>query len=95
MADLTIESCIPRHLHSRRLRILAGAALIADTRNAVEPLDHGYSPMQYLSRSNLDMSKTLVSLTVIRCPFKDDFSHYSLTDSSDLAWSYERLLKGA
>lgn len=89
MADHTAESRITLHPHSKRVRILAGDALIADTRNAIELRERGYPPRQYLPRGDVDMSKLSVSSTVTHCPFKGDTTYYSLLDIVDVAWSYE------
>ncbi|TFH86873.1 DUF427 domain-containing protein [Billgrantia azerbaijanica] len=90
MADHTSDSHITLHPHTRRVRILAGGTLIADTRNAIELRERGYLPRQYLPRADVDMSKLSVSATVTHCPFKGDTTYYSLPDIADVAWSYER-----
>ncbi|PSJ22404.1 nucleotidyltransferase domain-containing protein [Halomonas sp. ND22Bw] len=88
MADHT-ESRITLHPHSRRVRILAGDTLIADTCDAIELREHGYSHRQYVPKEDVDMAKLSISSTVTHCPFKGDSTYYSLPDIADVAWSYE------
>lgn len=92
MADHTAESRINLHPHSKRVRILVGEMLIADSRNVIELRERGYPPRQYLPRADVDMLKLSVSSTVTHCPFKGYTTYYSLPDIADVAWSYERLI---
>lgn len=89
MADHT-EPRITLHPHSRRVRILDGDTLIADTRNAIELCEKGYPHRHYIPKGDVDMAKLSISSTVTHCPFKGDSTYYSLPDIADVAWSYER-----
>ncbi|MEQ5803045.1 DUF427 domain-containing protein [Halomonas sp. H10-9-1] len=89
MADHTADPRITLHPHSRRVRILAGDNLIADTRNAIELREYGYPHRQYVPKGDVDMAKLSVSATVTHCPFKGDSTYFSLPDIADVAWSYE------
>ncbi|WP_129141749.1 DUF427 domain-containing protein [Modicisalibacter coralii] len=90
MADRTAEPRITLHPHSRRVRILADDTLIADTRNAIELRERGYSLrpefQKELPRASVDMSTLSVSSTVTHCP---DTTYDSLPDIDDEAWSHE------
>ncbi|MBB3139342.1 DUF427 domain-containing protein [Halomonas organivorans] len=90
MADHTTEPRITLHPHTRRVRILAGDTLIADTCSAIELREKGYPHRQYLPREDVDMSRLSISSTVTHCPFKGETTYYSLSDIADVAWSYER-----
>ncbi|MFG6157654.1 hypothetical protein ACGTNG_02480 [Halomonas sp. 1390] len=70
MADHTSESCIPRHPHSRRACILAGDTLIADTRNAIELRERGYSSRKCLTQADMKFSKLSVLATEAYYAFK-------------------------
>lgn len=93
MADDTTPR-INRHPHAPRARIFDGDTLIADTCNAIEVRERGYSHQpglqEELPRVGVDMSKLSVSSTVTHCPLKGDTTYYSLPDIADVAWSYER-----
>ncbi|WP_192036259.1 DUF427 domain-containing protein [Halomonas sp. YLGW01] len=89
MADNT-ESRITLHPHYRRVRILDGDTLIADTRNAIELRERGYPRRHYIPKEDVDMAKLSISSTVTYCPFKGDSTYYSLPDIDDVAWSYEQ-----
>ncbi|WP_016855063.1 DUF427 domain-containing protein [Halomonas smyrnensis] len=89
MADHSTESRITLHPHSRRVRILAGDTLIADTRNAIELRESGYPHRHYIPKEDVDMAKLSISSTVTHCPFKGDSTYYSLPNIADVAWSYE------
>ncbi|MFG6177824.1 DUF427 domain-containing protein [Halomonas sp. THAF12] len=90
MADHTTEPRITLHPHTRRVRILAGDTLIADSRNAIELQEKGYPHRHYIPKEDVDMAKLSISSTVTHCPFKGDSTYYSLPDIADVAWSYER-----
>ncbi|MDN3558139.1 DUF427 domain-containing protein [Halomonas maura] len=57
MADYSTDPCITLHPHNRRLRILDGNTLIADTRNGIELSECGYPHRQYVPREGVDMSR--------------------------------------
>lgn len=90
MAGHSTEPRMTLHPHNRRVRILAGDTLIADTHDVIELREHGYPQRQYVPRADVDMSKLSISSTVTHCPFKGDAIYYSLPDIADVAWSYER-----
>ena len=89
MTDHTPDPRITLHPHDRRVRILDGDTLVADTRQAIELREPDYPHRQYVPREDVDMSQLSVSSTVTHCPFKGDTTYYSLPDVSDVAWSYD------
>jgi len=77
----------------KRIRILSGDTVIADTRNALELRETGYPDRQYIPRGDIAMQYLQRSDTVTHCPFKGDATYYSVvidgTTIADAAWSYE------
>jgi len=90
MADQFASPRMTLYPHSLRGRALAGDSLVADFRNGIEIRERGYPSRHHIPKKDVDMSKLLVSLTLIHCPFKGDSTYYSLLDIADVAWSYER-----
>ncbi|WP_069384480.1 DUF427 domain-containing protein [Halomonas caseinilytica] len=88
MANLT-ASRITLHLHARRGRIYHCDILLADTRDGIELHEKDYPQRQYIPKADVDMSRFTVSTTVAHCPFKGESTHGSLSDITDVAWSYE------
>ncbi|WP_193555714.1 hypothetical protein [Halomonas urmiana] len=60
MADHITEPGITQHPHCRRVRILDGDTLIADSCNAIELRECGYSPRQFVASASasVDMSQS-------------------------------------
>ncbi|WP_227368865.1 DUF427 domain-containing protein [Halomonas sp. M20] len=85
---------ISLHPHSRRVRVLIGETVIADTQGAIELREQGYPPRQYIPRQDVDMSRLASSEKVTHCPFKGDATYYSIEGKSenltDAVWSYEQ-----
>lgn len=77
-----------------RVRIWAGAIVIADTRAAIELRETGYPARQYIPRKDVATERLRQSSAVTHCPFKGDATYYSIdvngTVLPDAAWSYER-----
>lgn len=90
MADHFASPRMILYPHSLRGRALAGDALVADFRNGIEIRERGYPSRHHIPKKDVDMSKLLVSLTLIHCPFKGDTTYYSLPDTADVIGSYER-----
>jgi len=71
---------------------LAGRT-IADTRNAIALRESDYPVVQYVPRSDVDMSLLERTGHSTYCPYKGDASYYSVSiegrRSENAVWSYE------
>lgn len=59
MADHSTESRITLHPYPKRVRILVGDTLIADSCNAIELRERGYPHRQYLPRADVGKCSAL------------------------------------
>jgi uncharacterized protein (DUF427 family) len=77
----------------RRVRVSAGGRIVADSRQALTLREANYPPVQYLPRSDVDMSVMERTSHSSYCPYKGESSYYSIpmggTRSVNAVWSYE------
>jgi uncharacterized protein (DUF427 family) len=77
---------------SRVLVTVAGRVL-ADTREALTLREANYRPVQYIPRSDVDMSLLQATDHATYCPYKGDCSYYSVPGggerSVNAVWTYE------
>ena len=76
----------------RRLKVMAGHAQVADSRDALVLKEADYPPVYYFPRK--DISETLLAKRARTswCPFKGEASYYAIgkePEHEDVAWSYE------
>ncbi|SFL85832.1 DUF427 domain-containing protein [Methylorubrum salsuginis] len=66
---------------------------IARTRNALTLTEASYPPVQYIPRSDVDMSQLVRSQHTTYCPYKGDANYYSIPALGDAGmnavWTYE------
>ena len=76
-----------------RVIVKAGGQLIADTRGALVLREGSYPPVQYIPRSDVDMSKLERTEHTTYCPYKGECAYYSIPIGGQRAinavWSYE------
>ena len=67
--------------------------VVADTRAALTLREASYLPVQYIPRSDVDMSLLARTSHASYCPYKGDAAYYSIPLGGDRAanavWSYE------
>ena len=67
--------------------------VVADTRNALTLREADYSPVQYIPREDVDLSRLKRTGHATYCPFKGDCSYYSIPaggkKSVNAVWTYE------
>jgi uncharacterized protein (DUF427 family) len=64
--------------------------VVADTRRALTLQEANYPPIQYIPRSDVDMSQLARSAHTTYCPYKGDCNYYSANAGSEnVAWTYE------
>ena len=70
-----------------------GGRIVADTRDALTLREAGYRPVQYIPRSDVDMSLLQRTDRTTYCPYKGDSAHYSVPAgggrSVNAVWTYE------
>jgi len=76
-----------------RVVVSVGGRVVADTRSALTLREATYPPVQYIPRSDVDM--TLLDRTAhsTYCPYKGDCAYYSIPAggerSNNAVWTYE------
>jgi uncharacterized protein (DUF427 family) len=76
-----------------RVVVTFAERVIADTRQALTLREAGYAAVQYIPRSDVDMSGLVPSQHETYCPFKGDCSYYSVVvgdrRAENAVWTYE------
>ena len=77
----------------RRVRVLWGSHVIADTTHALKLTEASYPSVFYVPRADADMNRYAKTARSSHCPYKGDASYYSLVDgdtrAENVVWSYE------
>jgi uncharacterized protein (DUF427 family) len=76
------------HPSSRRVRILAGDQVIADTDRAVLLFETGVAPRAYIARRDIRAQIEPSEKRTV-CPYKGEARHWTVAGVEDAAWSYE------
>jgi uncharacterized protein (DUF427 family) len=76
-----------------RVTVLVGGKLVADTRHALTLQEAAYPPVQYIPRSDVDMTQLQRSAHQTYCPYKGECSYFSIPAGGErlvnAVWSYE------
>ena len=76
-----------------RITVTVAGHVIADTRNALTLREASYPPVQYIPRTDVDMSLLERTQHSTYCPYKGDCSYYSIPSggakSMNAVWTYE------
>jgi uncharacterized protein (DUF427 family) len=76
-----------------RVRVTVGGRIIADTRRALTLRESDYPAVQYVPRSDVDMSLLERTENESYCPYKGDAAYYSIPAGGERAvnaiWTYE------
>jgi uncharacterized protein (DUF427 family) len=93
MATPASDHPISVHPEPRRVRVLAGGQIIAETKRAVSLRVASYPPVLYIPREDARMDFLRASGHRTHCPYKGDASYFSLCLVTglepDAVWSYE------
>jgi uncharacterized protein (DUF427 family) len=74
----------------QRLVVKIAGQIVADTRNALTLVEASYGPVQYIPRSDVDMSTLERSEHTTYCPYKGECAYYSAVEGRpNVAWTYE------
>lgn len=78
----------------RRVRVMLGGSVIADTLRALTLQESTYKPVLYIPREDTRMELFERTVHSTHCPYKGDASYYSARVgervSENAAWSYEQ-----
>ena len=76
-----------------RVVVSVGGRVVADTRAALTLREAAYKPVQYIPRSDVDMSLLARTSHATYCPYKGDCAYYSIPlggeRSINAVWTYE------
>lgn len=79
--------------NSARVVVTVGGRVIADTRSALTLREASYPPVQYIPRSDVDLSALRRTDHASYCPYKGDAAYYSIpaggNRSVNAVWTYE------
>lgn len=79
--------------NAARVRVTVSGRVVADTQRALTLRESDYPAVQYVPRSDVDMSLLARTDNQTYCPYKGDASYYSITSggerSIDAVWTYE------
>jgi uncharacterized protein (DUF427 family) len=77
----------------RRVRVIAGGKVIADTTSALALKEATYPVVHYIPRQDADMSLLKPTAHSTHCPYKGDASYFSIEANGktleNAVWSYE------
>jgi uncharacterized protein (DUF427 family) len=78
----------------RRVRVIAGGKVIADSTSALALKEASYPVVNYIPRRDADMSLLKPSAHSTHCPYKGDASYFSIEGDGktleNAVWSYEK-----
>ena len=75
----------------RRVRVVCGGEVLADTLAAIELKEGGHSPVLYLPRADANMARLERTAHRTYCPYKGEASYFSIAGGApNAAWSYEQ-----
>jgi uncharacterized protein (DUF427 family) len=79
--------------NGKRVRVVFGGRVVADTTRALTLQETTYKPVQYIPREDADMSLFERTAHQTYCPYKGDAAYYSIKVGDKTAenaiWSYE------
>jgi uncharacterized protein (DUF427 family) len=82
----------------KRVRVLFGGRVIADTTRALTLREGKYPPVQYIPREDASMALLQRTDHKTHCPYKGDAAYYSISTDGRTAdnaiWTYEEPLEG-
>ena len=77
----------------KRVVVLVGGAVLADSRDALILREADYPPVQYIPRKDVDMTRLMRSAHATYCPYKGDCAYFSVPSGGErgtnAAWTYE------
>jgi uncharacterized protein (DUF427 family) len=78
----------------KRVRVMLGGKVVADTRRALTLQETSLPPVQYIPREDVDFSLLRRTDHATHCPYKGDASYFTISAGGRTAenaiWSYEQ-----
>jgi uncharacterized protein (DUF427 family) len=78
----------------KRVRVMLGGKVIADTRRALTLREASLPPVQYIPREDADLSLLNRTDHATHCPYKGDASYFTISagdrTAENAVWSYEQ-----
>lgn len=78
----------------RRIRVIVGGKVVADTTSALALKEATYPVVNYIPRKDADMSALKPTAHSTHCPYKGDASYFSVEAGGktleNAVWSYEK-----
>ena len=78
----------------KRVIVTVGGRVVADTRAALTLQEAAYPPVQYVPRSDVDLSLLERTAHATYCPYKGDCAYYSVPAGGErtvnAVWTYEQ-----
>ncbi|MGJ3264935.1 MAG: DUF427 domain-containing protein [Salinarimonas sp.] len=79
--------------HHKRVRVVLGGAIVAETDAALRLEENMYPPVFYVPRADVAMDLLDPSARRTHCPYKGDATYFGVSghgkEARDAAWSYE------
>jgi uncharacterized protein (DUF427 family) len=77
-----------------KVRVTVAGKIVAESTQALQLEEKGYSPVYYLPRRDADMSLLSRTTHSTYCPYKGDCTYYSIpiggSKSENAVWTYEK-----
>jgi uncharacterized protein (DUF427 family) len=77
-----------------KVSVTVAGRIVADSTRALRLEEQGYPAVYYLPRDDADMSSLVRTTHYTYCPYKGDFTYYSIpiggTKSECVVWTYEK-----
>jgi uncharacterized protein (DUF427 family) len=77
----------------KRVVVSIGGTVLADSRDALILREAGYPAVQYIPRSDVDMTLLERSVHATYCPYKGDCAYFNIPSggerASNAVWTYE------
>ena len=77
----------------KRVVVSVGGEVVADSRDAMILREAGYPPVQYIPRTDVDMTRLVRSVHTTYCPYKGDCAYFSISSGGErginAVWTYE------
>ncbi|HEX9321169.1 MAG TPA: DUF427 domain-containing protein [Xanthobacteraceae bacterium] len=78
----------------KRVRVLLGGKVVADSRRALTLREASLPPVQYIPREDADLNLLNRTEHATHCPYKGDASYFTVSaggrTAENAAWSYEQ-----